>query len=170
MKQILLPSQFCRQSELKQSINEQHGSRDASQQMAKPRINIPPPYPPAQQFPLSIHFLNHDVVPYMFSNQINPKISRRKIRSSHPSKEISFSVLDNTNKTYLAVMCSLIYMICTKMPRLQYLPSFLKKCQPWGTWTVQSIKHPPLGFGSSCELRVLKSRPYLGSTLSEEYA
>ena len=46
----------------------------------------------------------------------------------------------------------------------------LKTPHTWGTWVVQSVKHLTLGFSSGDELRVMRSSPASGSTLSAESA
>ena len=38
----------------------------------------------------------------------------------------------------------------------------------WGARVVQSVKHPMLGFGSGCDLRIVRSSPMLGFVLGME--
>ena len=47
-----------------------------------------------------------------------------------------------------------------------YTQSTLKSTLPKGTWVAQLVEHPPLGFGSGHDLRVMESILSLLSTLS----
>ena len=56
---------------------------------------------------------------------------------------------------------------CSRWPLNRWLPRCLKDASK-GTWVAQSAKRPTLGFSSGCDLRVMRSSPELGSTLSWE--
>lgn len=56
------------------------------------------------------------------------------------------------------------------IPQAMWHDRFLNKEGIWGTWVAQWVRRPTLGFDSSCDLRVLRSSPKSGSTLSAETA
>ena len=47
---------------------------------------------------------------------------------------------------------------------------FAKVHKTWGAWVAQLAEHPIVGFSSSHDLRIIRSRPILGCTLSRESA